>query len=180
MCHKCLEMIPTRTCKPGTSPPWMNCTIKHLSHRKQCAYNFARTSKSNDDWQRYRQLKKEIQCACRQAHNSYTQNLVTPGTYTPTKRLWSYIKSQKKDNCGIPTLLQGEVIISDTSTKENLLNNHFSSIFVNEDPNSVPLIENLPIPEMELININPEGVTTLLQKLEVNKAPGPDNIPSRF
>jgi len=41
-------------------------------------------------------------------------------------------------------------------------------------------MENLSIPEMESISINPEGVTTLLQKLEVNKAPGPDKILSRF
>ena len=45
---------------------------------------------------------------------------------------------------------------------------------------SVPHIENLPIPLMEPISINPEGVKNLLENLEVNKAPGPDQIPPRF
>jgi len=123
MCHKCLDMTPTRSCKPGTSPPWMNHTIKRHSHRKQRAYNLARKSY---DWQRYWQLKKEIKCACCQAHNSCIQNLITPGTYKTTKRLWITLRARKKI---IVPLLQGEAIISDTSTRTNLLNNYFSSIF---------------------------------------------------
>ena len=70
MCQKCLDMIPSRTYKPGHSPPWMNPAIKHLSHRKQRLYNLARHSKSSDAWQKYRQIKKEVQRACRQSHNS--------------------------------------------------------------------------------------------------------------
>ena len=50
MCQKCLDMIPSRTYKPGHSPPWMNPTIKRLSHRKQRLYNLARHSKSSDAW----------------------------------------------------------------------------------------------------------------------------------
>ena len=180
MCQKCLDMIPSRTYKPGHSPPWMNPAIKRLSHRKQRLYNLARHSKSSDAWQKYRQIKKEVQRACRQSHNSYIQHLVTPGTYSTTKRLWSYIKSQKKDYCGIPPLLQGDTLISDTATRASLLNDYFSSVFVKEDLSSVPHIENLPIPLMEPISINPEGVKNLLENLEVNKAPGPDQIPPRF
>ena len=93
MCYKCLDMIPSRTHKTGTSPPWMNPTIKRLSYRKQRLYNFARQFKSADAWQRYRQIKKEVQHACQQAHNSYIHHLVTPGKHSTTKRLWSYIKN---------------------------------------------------------------------------------------
>ena len=50
MCQKCLDMIPSRTYKPGHSPPWMNPTIKRLSQRKQRLYNLARHSKSSDAW----------------------------------------------------------------------------------------------------------------------------------
>ena len=126
-------MIPSRTYEPGHSPPWMNPAIKSLSHRKQRLYNLARHSKSSDAWQKYRQIKKEVQRACRQSHNSYIQHLVTPGTHSTTKRLWSYIKSQKKDYCGIPPLLEGDTLISDTATRASLLNDYFSSVFVKED-----------------------------------------------
>ena len=66
------------------------------------------------------------------------------------------------------------------ATRASLLNDYFSSAFVKEDLSSVPHIENLPIPLMEPIRINPEGVKNLLENLEVNKAPGPDQIPPRF
>jgi len=53
MCLKYLDMIPSKYYKLGTSPPWMNSTIKRLSHRKQRLYNLAQSSKCNDAWQRY-------------------------------------------------------------------------------------------------------------------------------
>ena len=74
------------------------------------------------------------------------------------KQLRGYGVTLRADYCGVPPLLHSEAIISDTSTRTNLLNNYFSSVFVKEDPNSVPLMESLPIPEMDLISITHKGL----------------------
>ena len=121
MCLKCLDMIPSKIYKPGTNPPWMNSTIKRLSHRKQRLCNFVRSSKCNDAWQRYRQIKKEVLHVCRQAHNSNIQYLVTPGGHATIKKLWTYIKNQRKNHCGVPPLLKGDKMISDAAAKAKLL-----------------------------------------------------------
>jgi len=70
-----------------------------------------------------------VQCACRQAHNSYIQYLVTPGGHA-TAKLWSYIKNQRKDHCGVLPLVKGDTVISDAPAKAKLLNDYFSSVFV--------------------------------------------------
>jgi len=80
--------------------------------------------------------------------------------------------SRIKD-CGVPPLLKGDTMISDTSAKAKLLDDYFSSVFVNEDLSSVPCIESLSIPVMEPISINSEGVKNLLDNLEGKKASGP-------
>jgi len=91
--------------------------------------------------------------------------LVTPGAHTTTKKLWSYIKNQRKDHCGVPPLLKGDNLISDATSKAKLLNDYFSSVFVKEDLSSVQHIESLSIPVMEPISINPEGIKNLLDNL---------------
>ena len=83
-----------------------------------------------------------MQQLCRQAHNSYIQKLVYPemGNCNVTKKLWSYVKSQKKDYCGVPPLLHNDTLITDSYDKENILNDYFSSVFVQEDLDTFPSI----------------------------------------
>jgi len=69
VCLKCLDMIPSKCYKPGTSSPWMNSTIKRLTHKKQRLYSLAQSSKCNDAWQKYWQIKKKVWHACCQARN---------------------------------------------------------------------------------------------------------------
>ena len=81
-----------------------------------------------------------MQQLCRQAHNSYIQKLVDPETGNITKKLWSYVKNQKKDYCGVPPLLHNDTLITDSYGKANILNDYFSSVFVQEDLDTFPSI----------------------------------------
>ena len=76
----------------------------------------------------------------RQAHNSYIQKLVDPETGNVTKKLWSYVKNQKKDYCGVSPLLHNDTLITDSYGKANILNDYFSSVFVQEDLDTFPSI----------------------------------------
>ena len=133
MCHKCLSMIPTKTYTNKNQPPWITNKIKRLSRQKQRLYNNARLYNTTTAWQKYKEAKKFMQQLCRQAHNSYIQNLVDPKTGNVTKKLWSYIKNQKTDYCGVPPLLHNDTLITDSYSKAYILNDYFSSVFVQED-----------------------------------------------
>jgi len=69
--------------------------------------------------------------------------LVTPRSHATTKKLWSYIKNQRKDHCGVPAILKGDNLISDAPSMAKLLNDYFSSVFIKEDLSSVPHIESM-------------------------------------
>ena len=137
MCHKCLSMILTNTYTNKHCPPWITNKIKQLSRQKQKLCNSAHLTNTMAAWQKYKESKKSMQQLCRQAHNSYIQKLVDPETGNATK-LWSYVKSQKKDYCCVPPLLHNDTLITDSYSKANILNDYLSSVFVLEDLDTFP------------------------------------------
>ena len=67
--------------------------------------------------------------------------------------------------------------ISNTKDKANELNKQFESLFTREGPLTNDLLpDTSPYPEMEDIEITEFGVRKMLEKLQVHKASGPDEI----
>ena len=111
---------------------------------------------------------------------------VTYGTYiTSVKLLFctlcSLVKSKRKDQCTITSLQHNGQSYTDSITKANLFNSHFSSVFTQEDTSHVPNLSNSsPLPDMPSLRINTEGVTHLLLDIDPYKSTGQDNIPAKF
>jgi len=55
---------------------------------------------------------------------------------------------------------------------------HFSSVFTKDDQSTLPDICNEPVPNITRISVEVDGVCNLLENLDLNKAAGPDNIPT--
>ena len=136
ICNTCLDLVPTKLSSSSFKQPWIITHIKCLSRRKQCAYDHARNSKTNEaqQWSNYYNLKRECQRDCHTAYNKYVSNMVDPNKNVVTKKLWSYIKNKRQDNIGGvgPLNFQGETH-TDPLTKTNIFANYFSSVFTNED-----------------------------------------------
>ena len=62
--------------------------------------------------------------------------------------------------------------------KVSVLNEYFTSVFTTEDTFDVPSLNGHPFPDISLINVTNDGVTTLLSNLKIHKASGPDGIPA--
>ena len=95
-----------------------------------------------------------------------------------TKRFWSFIKSNKKDQCSIPPINCNEEILTDSHLKSNTFNDYFTSVFAQEDLCSLPKMNNSPFTEISNLSVSEEGVANLLHNLSAHKATGPDGIPA--
>ena len=84
---------------------------------------------------------------CRSAYNKYITDLVTSADKTVNKRLWSYIKNQKKDYCGVAPLKQGNNTLTQPQAKAEALNDIFSSVFKTEDVSTLPVFDKSLYPE---------------------------------
>ena len=127
-------------------------------------------------------LKSYIQKECCRAHDLYVSNLFSSTKSNNNKRFWSYIKSKRNKQCGVPTLECSNQLFTENVTKANILNDHFSSVFVVDDFQSdeTPCLEGEPYPCMQSIYITAQGIAQLLQELDHTKAFGPDGIPTKL
>ena len=119
-----------------------------------------------------------MQKECRKAYNNYIASFISTSLPTQSKRLWSYIKSKRKDHCGVGPLKVCSTTYTDSSQRANVLNQYFSSIFTVDD-NMQPLITNdLEIPDIPPFTVHVEGVAKLLSDIKPHKSSGPDGIPA--
>ena len=169
ICLKCLGLVPTKQVSTNSKQRWINCHIRHLSQRKQRYYNRARVSGSQSDWDSYKIVKKELLGECRKAYSNYINNLVSEDDSPTSKKLWSFIKKQKCDHCGVASLEDCGSIHNEPQKKANILNKFFVSVFTKDD-SSLPELNSDPIPSMESIEIHTERVWNLLLNLKAFKA----------
>jgi hypothetical protein len=101
---------------------------------------------------------------------------------TNFKKFFGFIKHLKKDQQGVAPLKDQGKLHSDNTTKANILNRQFQSVFTPKSPLSLKQLSKMSIPDnntptpMPEITISTPGILKMLSNLKPNKAPGPDGI----
>ena len=90
-----------------------------------------------------------MQRVTRQAFNDYIMAILDPATYTNAKRLYSYVKSQKKDSNTVGPLRghDGQTY-SYPDRKANILNDQFASVFTVDNEDDMMELEPAPYEAM--------------------------------
>ena len=134
----------------------------------------AKSTESHDKWQAYYKIKKETQKACHLAYINYVSSLANENCIT--KKLWSFIKSQRKDSCGVPPLKYNGTVYTDYHSKAKILNEYFCSVFTTSSSAGLPNLEGSPSPGIASLNVTTQVIAKLLKDLDIHKVTGPDNI----
>ena len=148
----------------GSNPaPWINSHLKREYRRKQRSYNSLKRKSDPDSIQKYHDLRNRIKRDTRRRKRKY----IPETTLESPKQFYSYIKSLKTDNSGIPALKDGGRLISDNLQKAKLLNDQFRSVFTKEEPGDIPQPQRTDkeIPTIPDIIVDEEGVRKLLEQL---------------
>ena len=124
------ENIPTKLSKTRQSTPWFDHKLKHICKRKQRLFSAARKSLKRAAWERYRAHKRDTLKALRRARWSYLNEVLSLSLAEgDCKPLWKYIRFQKQDNLGISALKEKGKLVSDATSKAEILSHQFSSVF---------------------------------------------------
>jgi hypothetical protein len=114
----------------------------------------------------------------RDSNGKYMKEVISENQRGNPKRFWSYVKSKRQENVGVPPLKDEHGYIrSENDRKTEILNAQFQSVYTREDISSMPDMGPSPYPNMERIRVSNNGVLKLLRDLDPYKAAGPDNIP---
>ena len=130
-------MIPLETYSPKdpTSTPWLNSRIKRLIRQTQRRYNAARHSNNEQDWRKFKILRKVVHNEMRKARQNYINKLLDIGDDVPgentkpsiTKRFWQYIKAGLKLN--VKTLLESSFL--NLTGRKSLIQNKRQIFLIN-------------------------------------------------
>lgn len=90
------------------------------------------------------------------------------------KEVWKYVKSNRKDEGGIPAISDGQGTVSDDLEKATCFNAYFHSVFSQPFNGAMPAAAESDV--MPDIVISENGVFSSLQGLNPGAALGPDGI----
>ena len=105
-CH-----IPTKIISKRNQTPWINRRIERMHKRKQRAFNSYTQRRDSASYEMFSKQRKITYTETRNAHRRYISSICSDSP----KRFWSYTKSLKVDNIGIPTLNNNNKLESDSS-----------------------------------------------------------------
>ena len=121
------ENVPTKMTSSKVYQPWITTETKRLIKNKNKWYQKAKKRDNDKSWKKYKSYKKKVQKLSRKSHDNHVQTLITDDK--SNKKLWNYIKSQRKEDTGVADLTENNKLISNTKEKADLLNKQFSSVF---------------------------------------------------
>ena len=101
----------------------------------------------------------------------YLNNTIEEGLpRNNTKPFWSYVKCRRQDTTGVAPLKKGTTLQSDGATKAHILLDQFKSVFTSNDGTPLLKMKEAPIPTLDQLTIDTNGVTKLLKTLNPAKS----------
>ena len=168
--------VPTKRLKGGWDLPWMTPEIKSLLKRRKRRYDAYKNYKTPKNWRKFTALQDEIKQKIDESHINGMFDDVESGS----KRPWKYVKSLKRDNMGIASLVSENQLVTTAKEKAEALSSQYSSVFIKENADSIPSKGPSPFPVMPEIMVTVAGVEKLLASLNARKTAGPDQVPTRI
>ncbi|KAI8518817.1 hypothetical protein Bbelb_020740 [Branchiostoma belcheri] len=117
--------IPSKITSSRYNLPWFNRNLRRHCRKKQRLYNKAKKTGQEEDWNKYKRVKKGVQKSIRQAHSKYVADILGEAIVDKPKTFWSYIKGLRKDLVVVAPLKVGNTIIIDSGKKAEVLSSQF-------------------------------------------------------
>ena len=175
----CLEVL----IRPKDKP-YMNKAIKLLIRKRNRAFHKFKGSRSQTDWEIYRNFRNLVVSEIRKSQHHYYKNISLKLQHEPTssKAWWKYVKILSGEeviqtNC---PLWNDGILIYDQKEKADLMNDFFASITTLEDSDTFPTENIVPSPPIPELAISSDDVYKILSTLDISKATGPDLIGNKF
>ena len=133
----------------------------------------------------YRRLRNKVKSLCAKAKKIVEKKIAKNAKSNP-KGFWAYTQSKLKSRSSLPDLIKpgtekDPIYAKTDEEKAEVLVEYFSSVFTSESDihNMPPFDERVYDTPLENIIIDKKMVQEKLEKLKINKSPGPDKIHPR-
>ncbi len=175
--------IPYRQLRRKDRPKWLNREIQSLTKLKAEKWKELREAGITEGGQfdNFKLLEKKVHKVIRKSKASFEENMANKIKENP-KNFFSYIRAKNKGKEGIgPLKNDSGKVVSSYKEMAVLLNDFFSSVFTIEDLTVIPNgEETLGVGSFQNIEFTDNLILKKIEKLNANKASGPDNLAPRI
>ena len=179
------ECVPMRKRRPiqNFKPYWWNSKIAECMRAKREAHSKYKYTNNNIEHTRFVEMRRKVKKLIKQSKRSTEMHIASQSKSNP-KEFYSYIRQKRVNTSSIGPILDvnGDVTSNDEEIA-TILNSFFASVFTAENCINFPEAPAVQLNNNKVlrnINITEGDVTKCIDKLKVNKSPGPDKIMPRI
>ena len=160
------ELVPHRMYNGKQSHPWIDRDlIRQMRKRDKLYMEKQKNQKSQRLWDCYKKQRNFVTNQIRQAYHNYMEEVLGPSLDNNPKKFWSFIRSQRREAIGIPTLSTNDTNHVTDSAKAEALNTQFSSVFTHENLSNIPSKPESPYGSINDLHIELPGVINSFRNL---------------
>ena len=123
------ELVPTKMSKGRKHLPWVSISIKRQMRKRDRLFQKAHRQSCPRAWREYRQFRNQVAKMVHKARCDYINNVIGASLQENPKSFWSYIKTCRSENIGIPSLRTSTKLCATAPDKAESLNDYFQSVF---------------------------------------------------
>lgn len=169
---------PMKKRRVNNRPLWMQQSVMRIIRKKKRQWELWCTTQDYRCYLAHKKTEREVSKAVRKAKRNLEKKLAKDAKNNP-KPFYRYMNNQSKIHTKVgPLKDENGVIQTADSDLVKLLNTQFSSVFTAEDHSNLPIPEQVFSGSSPLTDhdITPVLVSQKIERLNPNKASGPDKI----
>lgn len=162
-------------------PIWFSYELKQLTSEKKVAHKKFKESKLREDYLKFSDLRSMCKIRAKNDYTAYIQQ-VENSLKNDINAFWRYINSKNNWN-DLPSVVKyNDTAFDDGNMIANAFANHFASVY---EPPGAHILYESHLNFNSYFNVGSfyikiSEVLSKLEKLDVSKGSGPDNVPSIF
>ena len=158
--------------------PWSNRIISKLAKKKREKWDRYKYSRTRADYVRYKDALEKFNIEKEKAVEYYESQIICNKNVNQ-KRYYRYVSRKSKySECKV-SLKDDGGITADSKKCAHIFGDYFASVFtMGESDTEVDMSKVRPAPAMPDIEIREENIKAALDKIDMSKAAGPDDIPA--
>ncbi|CAJ0923047.1 unnamed protein product [Ranitomeya imitator] len=179
--RQCKRFIPcgNKRTRNRKNPMWLNKEVRQAINSKKKAFALLKQDGTIEALKNYRE-KNTLSKKLIKAAKKETEKHIAKESKTNPKLFFNYINSKRIKTENVSPLKNSEErMVVDDEEKANILNTFFSTVFTVENEMLGEIPRNNENPILRVTNLTQEEVRDRLNKIKIDKSPGPDGIHPR-
>lgn len=171
------NFLPKKKRRENSKPVWMTNKVVKLSRQKRRRFAILCKDRTDENLRIYKKVEKDCKKAVRNSKRNFEKKLAKDSNKKPFN---AYLRSKTKVKPSIGPLVNNGRLITDDGEMATILNDYFSTVFVNDASGPTIPTQAANCPSVENLTVTKVQVIEKIDNLKKSNSCGPDGITSHI